>query len=226
MTEESKNPRRKKPNPGDGEISPRQQATLDAIRDHWSRHKFGPSRAELARALGLRSQSGTDRHIQALIHRGKIEVMPGKSRALRAVESGDVPLIEVKGWVNHGKALVDETNRVGWIPNCLAVRFSPRPDFFFTIQDGRLNRIGVGSGDLVAILDAWRAEPRDLVVARVNGTVCWGKYARVDQHTVELVPPGRNRRAEARRIDLLDDKFQIEGIVIGTLTTRQIESKG
>ena len=63
-------------------------------------------------------------------------------------------------------------------------------------------------------------------MARVNGTVCWGKYTRVDRHTVELVPPGRNRRAEALQVDLLDDEFQIEGIVIGTLATREFEPKG
>ena len=226
MNKDTKNPSRKMRKAGDLELSPRQKATRDAIRDYWARHKIGPTRIDLASMLGYRSQSGTDRHILALMQRGIVESVPGASRTLRVVDAGDVPLIEARGRVSHRKALVDEAHRTGWIPDCLATRYATRPDFFLVVQDERLDRIGVRTGDFVAVREARRAEPKDVVVARANGTVCWGKYARVDQHTVELVPPGRNRRAEARRIDLLDDKFQIEGIVIGTLATRQIESKG
>ena len=225
MNKETKNPRRGKRKPGDVEISPRQRATLDAIRDYWARYKIGPSRGDLARALGLRSASGTDRHIQALIHKRLVEAVPGASRALRVVDAGDVPLIKVNARVSHRKALVDEANRAGWIPECLTTRYSPRPDAFFAIPDESLAKVGVATGDLVAVREAQRAEPNELVVARVNGRVCWGRYARVDRQTVELVPPGRNRGAEARRIDLLDDEFQIEGIVIGTLTTRQLANE-
>ena len=226
MDEDTKNRRGKTREGGDVEISPRQQATLDAIREYWARHRIGPSRADLAAALGLKSQSGTDRHIQTLLRRGLVESVPGASRSLRAVESGDVPLIEAKGRVSHRKALAEDVHRIGWIPDCLAARFSPRPDYFLVITDEKLCRLGVATGDPVAVRDARRATTRDVVVARVNGAVCWGQYTRVDRHTVELVPPGRNRRAEALRIDLLDDEFEIEGMVIGTLAMRQIASKG
>ena len=150
MEEERKNRRGRTREGGDFEISPRQQATLDALRDYWARHKIGPSRADLANALGLQSQSGTDRHIQALLRRGLVELVPGASRSLRVVESGEVPLIEAKGRVSHRNALTDDVHRSGWIPDCLAAKFSPRPDFFLVITDEKLCRVGVATGDLVA----------------------------------------------------------------------------
>ena len=173
VDEDTKNRRGKTREGGDVEISPRQQATLDAIREYWARHRIGPSRADLAAALGLKSQSGTDRHIQTLLRRGLVESVPGASRSLRAVESGDVPLIEAKGRVSHRKALAEDVHRIGWIPDCLAARFSPRPDYFLVITDEKLCRLGVATGDPVAVRDARRATTRDVVVARVNGAVCW-----------------------------------------------------
>ena len=66
-------------------LSPRQQQILAQIAQFIAQHGRPPTRADLARAMGLRNRQGIDQHLRALERKGYLELEPGIARGLRLV---------------------------------------------------------------------------------------------------------------------------------------------
>ena len=115
-------------------LSKRQTDTLNAIRDHIKRTGIPASRKELQVALGLRSQAGVDRLLDALARKKYVQIHPGVDRGLRLLREG-APIVDT-----------DELPRVAAGPptvacdqpeparlhdyDSVADQFSERPDWF------------------------------------------------------------------------------------------------
>src|SRR3984957_20154421 len=61
-------------------LSPRQQQILARIAEFIARESRPPTRADLARAMGLRNRQGIDQHLRALERKGYLELEPGIAR--------------------------------------------------------------------------------------------------------------------------------------------------
>lgn len=70
-------------------LTRRQSELLEFVSAHVKAHGIGPSRKEMAKALGIRSRGYVNRLVDMLVERGRVRIMPGRARAIEIVESKD-----------------------------------------------------------------------------------------------------------------------------------------
>jgi SOS-response transcriptional repressor LexA len=56
-----------------GELTPRQQATLDFVKGFYREHGYEPTMRDIAAGIGVASRSNAHRHVQALEQEGYVE---------------------------------------------------------------------------------------------------------------------------------------------------------
>lgn len=66
-------------------LTKRQQEVLDKISQLIRDFGWPPTRAELAKALGIASPNGAHEHLLAIQHKGYIEIVQGVSRGIRVL---------------------------------------------------------------------------------------------------------------------------------------------
>ena len=207
------------------ELTSRQRETMEHIRAHLRRFGYPPSRKELSEKLGLSHPSSVEVHLQALQTKGWIELKADTKRGIRLCDatSGDLPLIDLvapRGEIAAGEPIVAEERIVDRIPDAIAVRFSPRPDYFLTVRGDSMDRTGLRDGDVVAVRATPEAKSGDVVVARFGDEVTLKRFVRLDARHVELRPESHNPAHEPRRLDLAKHILNIDGVAVGALIGR------
>ncbi len=193
------------------ELTPRQQEILAHIRDYLERNGVPPTRAELARAIGVRSANAAEEHLRALARKGAIELMPGTSRGIRLVaESG----LAVIGRVAAGAPVLAEQN----IEQYLAVEgqvFRPRAHYLLRVHGMSMRDAGILDGDLLAVHHSPEARNGQIVVARIEDEVTVKRFERQGGHRVLLHP--ENPEFDVIEVDLRARALHIEGIGVGVV---------
>src|SRR5690606_41721598 len=69
------------------ELTHRQQAILDFVRTRIEGDGLPPTWAEIAAAFGFRQTRAAQKHLQAIAAKGHLELLPGKARGIKLVES-------------------------------------------------------------------------------------------------------------------------------------------
>src|SRR3569833_2395397 len=87
-------------------LTDRQRQVLDFIRAHIAASGVPPTRAEIARALGFRSATAAEDHLQALARKGGIVLAAGTSRGIRVVAHSDKHGLPVEGRVAAGAPIL------------------------------------------------------------------------------------------------------------------------
>ena len=202
-------------------LTERQRDVLNAVRDYIREVGVPPSRREIARAIGLRSAGGVEVHLTSLYRKGWIDLIPDIERGIRLRSAGELPLIEPDGEVAAGEPLLAQSRLIDRIAGTIADDFKPRPDYFLKIRGDSMNRVGLNTGDLVAVQATPEARNGAIVIARVDNEVTCKKYERVDYRYVELHPMSDNVEHTVKRIDLAHEDIHIDGVVVGALIRRQ-----
>ena len=200
------------------ELTDRQMAVLDSIKDHIRRHGVPPTRTELAHDLGLAEASSVTGHLKRLSEAGRITVLPGKRRAMRVLDEA-VPLLGALAEVAAGTPIVCEAHILERVPAAIAERFHPRPDFMLTVRGDSIDLTGISDGSIVAVKRTAEAKTGQLVVARFGDEVTLKRYVRIDDRHVELRPESRNTAHQVTQLDLAKHLLHIEGVVVGALIT-------
>src|SRR5688500_6200459 len=65
------------------DLTDRQQAILDFVRERIAGDGLPPTWAEIAQAFGFRQTRAAQKHLQALAAKGYLELLPGKARGIR-----------------------------------------------------------------------------------------------------------------------------------------------
>ncbi|HEY9400796.1 MAG TPA: repressor LexA, partial [Luteimonas sp.] len=65
------------------DLTDRQQAILDFVRERIEADGMPPTWAEIARAFGFRQTRAAQKHLQALEAKGYLTLLPGKARGIR-----------------------------------------------------------------------------------------------------------------------------------------------
>lgn len=88
-------------------LTPRQSQVLAFLDEYLSREGEAPSQEEIAKAIGLRAKSGVKRIIDALVERGHVRRLPGKSRSLIVVkqEGAEVHLRRILDFVSVNRSI-------------------------------------------------------------------------------------------------------------------------
>jgi repressor LexA len=210
-------------------LSPRQQQILARIAEFIAREGRPPTRADLARAMGLRNRQGIDQHLRALERKGYLELEPGIARGLRLVNnepsrnssrdsSRDVSrgaLLPLYGRVAAGVP----TFAPGNIEEEISIDqslFRPRADFLLRVHGQSMRDAGIAHRDILAVHRTAEAVNGQIVVARLNEEATVKIYRRKG-FRLRLEPA--NPEFTPIEIDLRSEHWRIEGIVVGVLRT-------
>lgn len=222
------------------ELTDRQQAVLDVLREHAAEHGYPPTVREIGEVLGLASSSTVHSHLSALERAGIIERDPTKPRALKwgpnavaaGVEVAGGGTIGAGGTSGSGRGGVDEDASVS-VPLLGRVaagapiladehveQYVPVPkrltrageSFLLKVQGDSMEGAGILDGDWVVVRHQPDARDGEIVVAMVGDDA--------DATCKRLVR--RNGRVELHSENpayepLVPDVVSIAGVVTGVM---------
>jgi repressor LexA len=194
-------------------LPPKRAAVLAFLRERIEGHGQTPSLAEIAEAFGFASRNAAQKHVQALVADGLIELAPGQKRGIRLARGrgpGQAVALAVLGRVAAGTPIGADIglDRQLWLDRSL---FSLVPDYLLVVQGDSMVDDGILDGDLVGVRRASDARNGQVVVARVDGELT---IKRLEQRSdgIRLLP--RNP-AHAPIVVAPDQDFAIEGVYCG-----------
>jgi repressor LexA len=201
------------------DLTDRQQAVLDYLRQHIAQSGSAPTLTEIASAFGLASVNGVVKHLQALADKGHVELLPNKSRGIRllgikgrASNTIELPLV---GRVAAGLPILagDHIERTIAVDHSL---FRPRPRYLLRVQGQSMVEAGILDGDLIGIHPTPAAEHGQIVVARLGDEGITVKRLHRQGGTLRLLPC--NPTFAPIDPDPVED-FAVEGLYCGLIRT-------
>jgi repressor LexA len=202
------------------DLTDRQQAILDFVRERIAADGLPPTWAEIARAFGFRQTRAAQKHLQALEAKGYLTLLPGKARGIRlsppaqartSLRDGEVEL-PILGRVAAGLPIGADA---GVQRHLLLDRrlFSSPPDYLLRVQGDSMREDGILDGDLVAVHRTNDARDGQTVVARLDDEITI-KRLQLMEDGIRLLP----RNPDYAPIDVASDQdFAIEGIYCGLI---------
>ena len=196
-------------------LSPRQRATLDYIREHLAKYQVIPTRIEIARALGISHVSTVDSHLNALMRKGFCEITPGSPRNIRLLRE-NLPVV-IAGPIAAGEPILAEGRVSAHLPRSTRELFSPPPDYFLRVVGSSMDKLGLRTGTIVAVKAQAVADNGDVVVARIEDEVTLKRFVRLSKRRVELRPESTDPEHRTIEVDLKSVELHIDGIAVGAL---------
>jgi repressor LexA len=199
------------------DLTDRQQAILDFVRERIAADGMPPTLAEIARAFGFRQARAAAKHLLALEAKGQLTLLPGKARGIRLpatqtkrTEPLSLPLL---GRVAAGQPIgaAAEVEREVLLDPHL---FHPRPHYLLRVRGDSMRDDGILDGDLIAVHRTPEARTGQTVVARIDGELTVKRLVLAPGH-VRLLP--RNADHAPIEVDPRTDDFAIEGLFVGVL---------
>lgn len=194
-------------------LPPKRAAVLAFLRDQMEGHGRAPSLAEIAEEFGFASRNAAQKHIQALVADGLIELAPGQKRGIRLVGGrgpGQLVSLPVLGRVAAGSPIGADIglDQQVWLDRTL---FSLKPDYLLKVQGDSMIDDGILDGDLVGVHRTSEARNGQVVVARVDGEITIKRFEH-GRKNIRLLP--RNPAHAAIVVEPHQD-FAIEGVYCG-----------
>ncbi|MEO5565171.1 MAG: transcriptional repressor LexA [Luteimonas sp.] len=211
------------------DLTERQQAILEFVRERIAVQGLPPTWAEIAQAFGFRQTRAAQKHLQAIAARGHLVLLPGKARGIRLPQAGmpgfraragDASLpLPVLGRVAAGAPIGADAGADAGIERVLMfdpALFTPRPDYLLRVHGDSMRDEGILDGDLVAVHRQAQARDGQVVVARLDDEVTI-KRLQLQRDRVRLLP--RNPDYAAIEVQAGQD-FAIEGLYCGLVRGR------
>lgn len=199
-------------------LTDRQQAILDYLREHVAAEGRPPTLAEIALAFGFRQARSAQDHLQALAAKGVIELVSG-ARGIRLLDEDGAPapsgraqllMLPLLGRVAAGRPIDPQADYEGQLLLDRAL-FFPQPDYLLRVKGDSMRDDGIFDGDLIAVRRADAADNNQIVVARIDGEVTV-KRLKQGRGKVLLMP----RNPAYAPIEVPKDAdFAIEGLYCG-----------
>jgi repressor LexA len=210
------------------DLTARQQAILDFVRECIAADGLPPTWAEIAEAFGFRQTRAAQKHLQALAAKGYLTLLPGKARGIRLkgpkapattqrldlapittarADQLDLPVLgRIAAGVPIGADIGSERRLL--LDRAL---FSTSPDYLLRVEGDSMRDEGILDGDLVAVHRTPEARDGQVVVARIDGELTIKRLQRrVD--ALRLLP----RNPDYPPIEIRPGQdFAIEGVYCG-----------
>ncbi|MDA8098391.1 MAG: transcriptional repressor LexA [Nitrospiraceae bacterium] len=199
------------------EITARQQAVYDFIREATSANGMPPTMREIGERFGIASTNGVERHLQALERRGLITRSRGRSRGIAisgAAGKRQVAAVPLLGRVAAGVPVDSPENREGDVAVDRAL-FALRADhrvFCLAVRGESMIDAHILDGDTVLVREQPAARNGDIVVALVEGEATVKRFFH-EGETVRLQPENSSMRPLLYRAD----EVRIVGKVVGVM---------
>ena len=191
-------------------LPPKRAAVLAFLRDQVEGHGQAPSLAEIASEFGFSSRNAAQKHVQALVSDGLLELAPGRKRGLRLPGRPDQLPLPVLGQVAAGSPIGADIglDQQLWLDRTL---FSLTPHYLLKVQGDSMVDDGILDGDLVGVHRTSDARNGQVVVARVDGEITIKRFER-GRKNIRLLP--RNPSHAPILVEPHQD-FAIEGVYCG-----------
>jgi repressor LexA len=213
------------------DLTDRQRAILDFVRERIALDGLPPTWAEIARAFGFRQTRAAQKHLQAIAAKGHLVLLPGKARGIR-LPAGSAPA-SARG-ASAGITARDTTLRLPVLGRVAAgapigadapldedalrhlvldrALFATRPDYLLRVRGDSMRDDGILDGDLVAIRRSANARDGQTVVARLDDEITIKRLQLDGDGRVRLLP----RNPAHAPIDVqAGQDFAIEGVFCG-----------
>ena len=158
-------------------------------------------------------------HLHALEKKGWIEVKPGVYRGIYLLYEG-TPVFDPGALptVPAGTpALADESVAVVRVPDDVSRLIHPQADFYLIVQGDSMDRVGYGSGDIVAVRRNPEPSEGDVVIARLGHEITLKCFHRAGHDRIELQPRSTNPDHRPIVIDGTTADWEIVGVVVGAM---------
>ena len=205
------------------ELTTRQRQILRFISEFIEKHKFPPTRSELAAHFGFRSPNAAEAHLRALENKSMIGIERGSARGitLRPLAADELPAtanlpLPLVGRVAAGSPILAQENIEDQYRVDPAL-FAQKPHYLLRVQGMSMQDAGILDGDLLAVHRTPEARNGQIVVARVDDEVTVKRFRRRGSR-VQLVP--ENVDFEPIEVDLRRQELVIEGLGVGVIRPR------
>ena len=183
------------------DLSPRQAAILDFIKDKIAENGYPPSMREICEAVNLSSPSTAHAHIHALAQKGYLKLSPNKKRAMEVLDSEDSPAlstqqhemvdIPVLGKISAGLPALADENMEYTFPVPMDFLNSNKQLFMLRVHGESMIEVGIEDGDLLIVEEACTARNGDIVVALVGEEATVKTFYR-EPNRIRLQPENRS----------------------------------
>ena len=194
-------------------ISKKQEEILNYIKNEILERGFPPAVREICQAVGLKSTSSVQSHLESLERNGYIRRDPTKPRAIEILDESfnmirremvNVPII---GTVAAGQPILAEQNIEGYFP--IPTEYMPnKQSFMLKVKGESMINAGIFDGDKVLVKQQATAENGDIVVALVDDSATVKTYYKENGH-YRLQPENDSMDP------IIVDKCEILGKVFG-----------
>ncbi len=198
-------------------LTPRLQDTLGFIRDYLAQHDYAPLLSEIALGIGIQSKGVVHRYLQDLSQAGYIEILAGKHRGIRLIESNhshqgqadcSLPLL---GRIAAG-------HPIEAIPNHdqvdLAEFLIGENRFVLKVRGESMIEAGILDGDMVVIEQCVHANDGDIIVALIDRDEATLKTLRHNgDGSIMLIPANK----QMPPMIYAAERVAIQGVVVGQL---------
>jgi repressor LexA len=169
----------------DDELTRRQRAILDCIRESQMRRGYPPSIREIGRAVGLATPSAVSYQLRALHKRGYLDWIPGLARTLRLVPSSprvgmvSVPLFDQ---IAAGPPLLADSEPVG-VLELPRQKVGAGDLIAVQVSGDSMIEAGIFDGDVAVVRLQDAADHGDIVAARIGEEATVKVLHKADGHT-------------------------------------------
>ena len=206
--------------PMTSDLTDRQRAVLDFIREHAASEGLPPTLQQIADAFGFRQACAAHKHVRRLQEAGYLDVRPheargirlagGRGRGTRARLRDDRLELPVLGRVAAGAPIGADAGIERHVLLDRAL-FANRPDYLLRVKGDSMRDDGIFDGDLVAVKRTNEARSGQVVVARIDGEITIKRFEQT-RTRIRLLP--RNPDYAPIEIPTGSD-FAIEGLYCG-----------
>lgn len=183
------------------QLSSRQQAILDYIKQEVRKKGYPPSVREIGEAVGLASSSTVHGHLNRLEKKGLIRRDPTKPRAIEVLDqdhdlipdlSSQTMMVPLVGKVTAGEPITAVENVEEYFP---VPRRMVSPDdsvFILSVRGNSMINAGVMDGDYVVVRQQKTADNGDMIVAMTPENEATVKRFYKEKNMIRLQPENDN----------------------------------
>ena len=196
--------------------SPRQRETLEFVTRYIHEHGLGPSRAEIAEALGMADKSNANVHLAALERKGWVRLRVNSPRYIRLLH--DTAPVVATGPVTEDDETLAYDRIVDQVPWAIAEWFRPRAEFFVELHDESMQGAGLRTGDLIGVSRCEGTEITGAIaVVRRQNEVVLRRLRRIDERRIAVLRETTSTGDVEQIVNLGKDEVRIEGRMVGAL---------
>jgi repressor LexA len=191
------------------QLTKRQKAVYDFIRDKIRGRGYGPTVREIGQNFGISSPNGVMCHLKALEKKGFITREPNMSRAIQLtqepVEERGLPLAgRIAAGVMH--EAIEQTDRIDF-----GAMFDKKNLFVLEVTGDSMIEAQISDGDYVVVKKQRTAHAGDMVVAMTEEGEATLKYWFPERNRIRLQP------ANSSMEPIYSKDARVSGVVVGVV---------